>query len=41
MAPPSARSCPAGRGTVLPADALYVILLRLPAKELCRLRAVC
>ncbi|VAI20429.1 unnamed protein product [Triticum turgidum subsp. durum] len=25
----------------LPADALYEVLLRIPAKELCRLRAVC
>nr|CAB3477183.1 unnamed protein product [Digitaria exilis] len=31
--PPSPRS--------LPRDALYEILLRLPAKDLCRLRAVC
>ncbi|KAJ1288165.1 hypothetical protein BS78_02G069400 [Paspalum vaginatum] len=28
-------------GGVLPSDALYEILLRLPAKELCRLRVVC
>ncbi|CAL4904891.1 unnamed protein product [Urochloa decumbens] len=28
-------------GAVLPVDVLYDILLRLPAKELCRLRLVC
>ncbi|CAN6171301.1 unnamed protein product [Urochloa humidicola] len=30
-----------GSGVPLPVDALYEILLRLPAKDLCRLRAVC
>lgn len=28
-------------GAVLPLDAVYEILLRLPGKDLCRLRAVC
>ncbi|KAL6639650.1 hypothetical protein ACP70R_023380 [Stipagrostis hirtigluma subsp. patula] len=41
MEPPSARSRPDQRDGGLPLDALYEILLRLPAKELCRLRAVC
>ncbi|OEL23486.1 hypothetical protein BAE44_0015495 [Dichanthelium oligosanthes] len=30
-----------GVAALLTADALYEILLRLPAKDLCRLRAVC
>ena len=34
------RSSVAG-GTILPADAVYEILLRLPARTLCRFRAVC
>ncbi|CAL5089084.1 unnamed protein product [Urochloa decumbens] len=39
MAPPS----PHSRASVrpLPLDALYEVLLRVPAKDLCRLRAVC
>ncbi|KAF8731969.1 hypothetical protein HU200_015919 [Digitaria exilis] len=39
-APPSPRRH-RSRRCVLPEDALYEILLRLPAKDLCRLRAVC
>ncbi|CAN6171596.1 unnamed protein product, partial [Urochloa humidicola] len=31
----------ASNAGVLPADVLFDVLLRLPAKELCRLRAVC
>nr|CAB3452274.1 unnamed protein product [Digitaria exilis] len=38
-APPPRRH--RSRRCVLPEDALYEILLRLPAKDLCRLRAVC
>ena len=30
-----------GAPAALPADALFEVLLRLPAKDLCRLRAVC
>ncbi|KAL6639659.1 hypothetical protein ACP70R_023389 [Stipagrostis hirtigluma subsp. patula] len=45
MVPPSKLSLPDACGGVLhlplPADALYEILLRLPAKALCRLRVVC
>ncbi|CAN6213434.1 unnamed protein product [Urochloa humidicola] len=41
MAPPSHRSRPDSRTSSLPEDALYKILLRLSAKDLCRLRAVC
>ncbi|CAL5078997.1 unnamed protein product [Urochloa decumbens] len=43
MAPPKSCAVPAapGIGGILPLDALYEILLRLPAKPLCRLRAVC
>ncbi|RLN35393.1 hypothetical protein C2845_PM03G22610 [Panicum miliaceum] len=39
MAPPS----PDSRATVrpFPLDALYEVLLRVPAKDLCRFRAVC
>ena len=36
-----ADAVPAPAGVLLPPDAVYEILLRLPAKELCRLRAVC
>ncbi|CAN6197447.1 unnamed protein product [Urochloa humidicola] len=53
MASPGPSSPPAARSTrrlapsaasnagVLPVDVLFDVLLRLPAKELCRLRAVC
>ncbi|CAL5079575.1 unnamed protein product [Urochloa decumbens] len=53
MASPGLSSPPASRSTlrrvpsaasnagVLPADVLFDVLLRLPAKELCRLRTVC
>ncbi|CAL5089721.1 unnamed protein product [Urochloa decumbens] len=52
MASPGTSSPPATRSTrrlaagasnagVVPADVLFDVLLRLPAKELCRLRAVC
>ncbi|PAN10015.1 hypothetical protein PAHAL_2G065800 [Panicum hallii] len=43
MAPPSSRSRPGGGGGVLPPltlDAVYEVLLRLAARELCRLHAV-
>jgi hypothetical protein len=30
-----------GTPAALPADALFEVMLRLPAKDLCRLRAVC
>nr|CAB3456244.1 unnamed protein product [Digitaria exilis] len=42
-APPATRSRPADatNAGVLPPDVLFDVLLRLPAKELCRLRAVC
>ncbi|TKW30981.2 hypothetical protein SEVIR_2G076301v4 [Setaria viridis] len=43
-APPDRRVVPAVAASntgVLHPDAVYEILLRLPAKELCRLRAVC
>ena len=32
---------PFPNGGVLPTDVLYEVLLRLPAKVLCRLRLVC
>ncbi|TVU41316.1 hypothetical protein EJB05_14822, partial [Eragrostis curvula] len=41
MTAPSKCCGPDKRDGFLPLDALYEILLRLPAKELCRLRAVC
>ncbi|OEL21355.1 hypothetical protein BAE44_0017626 [Dichanthelium oligosanthes] len=43
MAAPNPRFRPDSHGGVLPlpADGLYEILLRVPAKDLCRLRAVC
>ncbi|CAL4888656.1 unnamed protein product [Urochloa decumbens] len=42
MATPSGRSRPDSQsGVLLPGDTLYEILLRLPARDLCRLRAVC
>jgi hypothetical protein len=40
MAPPPSRRSRAGVRR-LPLDALYEVLLRVPAKDLCRLRAVC
>ncbi|CAN6209597.1 unnamed protein product [Urochloa humidicola] len=41
MLPPSHRPGPDPRACTLPQDALYEILVRIPAKDLCRLRAVC
>ncbi|TVU41323.1 hypothetical protein EJB05_14829, partial [Eragrostis curvula] len=41
MTAPSKCSGPDSRGGVLPLDALYEVLLRLPAKDLCRLRLIC
>ncbi|KAF7066925.1 hypothetical protein CFC21_072846 [Triticum aestivum] len=40
MSPSRPRPAASSSGD-LPADALYEVLLRIPAKELCRLRAVC
>ncbi|CAN6171291.1 unnamed protein product [Urochloa humidicola] len=41
MATPSHRPKSDPRTSSLPEDVLYEILLRLPSKDLCRLRAVC
>jgi hypothetical protein len=44
LAAPEGRTMPAlaaSNAGVLPADAVYEILLRVPAKDLCRFRAVC
>lgn len=41
MAPASSRPRLGSHGSGIPDDAVYEILLRMPAKDLCRLRAVC
>ncbi|CAL5089124.1 unnamed protein product [Urochloa decumbens] len=41
MLPSSHRLRPDTRASTLPEDVLYEILLRIPAKDLCRLRCVC
>ncbi|CAO2045350.1 unnamed protein product, partial [Urochloa humidicola] len=41
MEAPNRRHRPDSHGGALPADALYEVLLRVPARDLCRLRAVC
>ena len=44
LAAPEGHAMPglaASNAGVLPADAVYEILLRIPAKDLCRFRVVC